>query len=127
MPHDPATRSLDDRVRAQHMFIAAKQARGFVSDRTRADLDSDPMLARALLHAIQEIGEAASKISALGRDRITGVPREKIVGMRHRLVHGYWDVNFDLVWVVVNRDLPPLIAALERAFVSWPLPEPPAP
>ena len=48
------------------------------------------------------------------------------MGMRHRLVHGYWDIDLDLVWTVVTRDLPPLIVALEEAFKSWPLPQPPA-
>lgn len=84
------------------------------------------MLARALLHAIQEIGEAGSKVTQSGRDRMPIVPWTKIVGMRHRLVHGYWEVDFDLVWMVATRDLPPLIAALEAEFLSWPLPEPPS-
>ena len=73
----------------QHMFIAAKQARGFVSDRTRADLDSDPMLARACSMPSRK-SEAASRSRPSG---VTGLRAslgpEKIVGMRHRLVHGY--------------------------------------
>lgn len=101
MPRDPAnTDARDDRIRAQHMLEAARQVEGFVAGRSRADLDTDAMLTRAVLHAIQEIGEAASRIGSAGRDRMPLVPWTKIVGMRHRLVHGYWDVNLDLVWTV---------------------------
>lgn len=126
MPRDPAARRIDDRIRAEHMLMASPQARAFVAGRQRADLDVDPMLARALLHALQEIGEAASRVTEDGRGRISGVPWTQIIGMRHRLVHGYWEVDFDLVWTVVARDLAPLIAALEAAFESWPLLRPPA-
>jgi uncharacterized protein with HEPN domain len=125
MPRDPAAQPIDDRIRAQHMLDAARQAQGFIAGRSRPDLDADPMLIRALLHAIQEIGEAASRITQLGRDRLPGVPWTQIVGMRHRLVHGYWQVDADLVWTVATRDLAPLIAALDAAFASWPLPEMP--
>ena len=125
MPLDPATDPLGDRVRLQHMLEAARQARAFVTGRSRADLDTDAMLMHALNHAVQVIGEAASRVSEQGRVRVPGVPWPKVVGMRHRLVHGYWMVNLDLLWEVALRDLPPLVAALEAAFVGWPLPEPP--
>ncbi|HVZ94436.1 MAG TPA: DUF86 domain-containing protein [Phycisphaerales bacterium] len=105
------------------MLDAARQATEFVRGKSREDLNSNPMLTRALLHAIQEIGEAASKMTDAGRARITELPWPKIVGMRHRLVHGYWNVNLDLVWVVVERDLPPLIHALELGFQAWPMDE----
>ncbi|HWQ28531.1 MAG TPA: HepT-like ribonuclease domain-containing protein [Dehalococcoidia bacterium] len=111
-----------DRVRLQHMLDAARDALAFTHNRTRADLDANSMLARALLHAIQEIGEAASRVGDAGRTRAPGIPWAQIVGMRHRLVHGYWNVNYDYVWEVVERDLPALIRAIEAAIATWPLP-----
>ena len=122
MPRDPHLRPLDDRVRCQHMLEAAEQACMFAENRSRAALGTDAMLTRALVHAIQEIGEAASKVSDAGRARAPEVPWPKIVGMRHRLVHDYFEINHDLVWAVVERDLPLLIAALNKAFATWPLP-----
>ncbi|MEX2219805.1 MAG: HepT-like ribonuclease domain-containing protein [Phycisphaerales bacterium] len=122
MPRDPRAHALDDRIRCQHMLEAAEQAMSFTSGRSRADLDGDPMLTRALVHAIQEIGEAAARVSDEGRAHVPGLPWEQIVGMRHRLVHQYWDINRDLVWAVADRDLAPLINTLREAFGSWPLP-----
>ena len=126
MPHNPDRGARDDRIRAQHMLEPARQARLFARNRSRSDLGADAMRTRALIHAIQEIGEAASRMTQPARTRIPDLPWSKIVGMRHRLVHGYWDIDLDLVWTVVTRDLPPLIVALEEAFKSWPLPQPPA-
>jgi len=38
--------------------------------------------------------------------------RDDIVGMRHRLVHAYFDINLDILWQTVQEDLPGLIALL---------------
>lgn len=74
MPPDPHRVEIADRLRLQHMLDAARQVRTFIKARTRADLDADPMLARAVLHALQEIGEAASRLSDESRSRVPDVP-----------------------------------------------------
>lgn len=109
-----------DRVRLVHMLEAAQQALLFARSRARADLDTDPMLRRALMHCVQEIGEAASKVSTGGRARALQIPWRKITGMRQRLVHVYFDINLDMLWDAIARDLAPLIKALEQALAVWP-------
>jgi uncharacterized protein with HEPN domain len=42
----------------------------------------------------------------------------QIVGLRNRLIHGYDNVDFDILWEIVSHDLPPLIAELEKIFSS---------
>jgi uncharacterized protein with HEPN domain len=41
------------------------------------------------------------------------IPWREIIGLRHRLIHGYAEVQLDRVWAIVQNDLAPLIAALE--------------
>lgn len=104
-----------DRVRLLHMLEAARQAVSFVQGQTRDCLDQNVLIRRAVLHCVQEIGEAASRVSPDGRAFASSLPWNQIVGMRHRLVHVYFDVDLDLVWEVLVRDLPrliPLIAAI---------------
>ena len=110
-----------DRVRLQHMMDAARQAMSFIVGRSRDDLGQDDMLARALMHAIQEIGEAASKVSSATRQRAPTLPWREIIGMRHFLVHVYWGVDLDRLWRTATEDLPVLVRELERATRHWPL------
>jgi len=105
-----------DRVRFRHMVDAARQATEFAHGRTRADLDSDQMLLRALTQCLTIIGEAASKVSPEGRDEVSTLLWRDIVGMRNWLVHAYYDIDADTVWDTVTDDLPPLISTLEEWF-----------
>lgn len=114
----------EDRVRVQHMLDAARQGMSFVATRTREDLDRDPLLARALMHVVMEIGEAAARTSDAGRQRAPGVPWGQIVAMRHFVVHVYWGVNFDRLWKTATDELPVLVSALEAAVIAWPMPDP---
>lgn len=81
--------------------------------RTRADLDDDRMLNLALVRLLEIVGEAASRLPEEERARFPTVPWSQIVGLRNRLIHGYEVVDFDVLWKIIEEDLPPLIAALE--------------
>jgi uncharacterized protein with HEPN domain len=67
----------------------------------------------ATLYALQVIGEAASKVSPETKVELPGLPWQDIVGMRNRLVHVYFDVDLDVVWDSVTKDLPELVRLLE--------------
>jgi uncharacterized protein with HEPN domain len=101
-----------DRVRLKHMIDAGEDALRFVAGRARADLDRDVMLRFALVHAVQIIGEAASRISAEGRAELPCVPWPTIIGMRNRLVHAYFDINPDILWSTVQDVVPSLLERL---------------
>jgi len=87
----------DDSIRLRHMRDAAREALGFVQNRTRAHLDHDLQLVWALVKAIEIIGEAAYQLSLEARAEVPGLPWDKIIGMRHRLVHAYFDINLDIL------------------------------
>ena len=102
-----------DRVRVQHMVDAIESAQRFVAGRQRQDLDKDEMLLFALVRAIEIIGEATTKLSVDVRANNADIPWDAISGMRHRLVHAYFDVDADIVWSTVTRALPALLAQLQ--------------
>jgi uncharacterized protein with HEPN domain len=104
---------LDDRIRLRHMIEAAEDALGFVAGRARADLDSDRMLLFALVRAVEIVGEAASKMSPSVRAEHPKIPWSAIVAMRNRLVHAYFEIDTDIVWVAVQQEIPALLVELK--------------
>jgi len=100
-------------VRVHHMLDHSREAVEMTRGRTRADLDRDRLLNLALVRLVEVIGEAASRVPEEFRSRHPQVPWRQTVGMRNRLIHGYDTVNFDILWTIIQEDLPPLIEQLE--------------
>jgi uncharacterized protein with HEPN domain len=76
------------------------------------------MLLFALIHAIQIVGEATSKISPELRSEHPEMPWVEIIGMRHKLVHAYYDANHDILWATVTKSAPELLADVQRLLTS---------
>lgn len=104
----------DDRTRLRHMLVHAEEATEMARGRSRADLDSDRKLNLSLVRLMEIIGEAASRVSPETREGIATIPWPDVIGLRNRLVHGYDKVDFDVLWDIVQYDLPPLIMSLRR-------------
>ena len=104
----------DDTVRLRHMADAAREAIEFAAGRTRTDLDSDRMLVRALTKDIEIVGEAAARVTLETKQAIPSIPWQSIVTMRNRLIHGYFDIDLDMVWSTVTEDLPPLLTEIQN-------------
>ncbi|MFH1882864.1 MAG: DUF86 domain-containing protein [Planctomycetota bacterium] len=103
-----------DNVRVRHILDAAREAVSFSEGRCRADLDTDRKLNLSLVRLLEIIGEAARGLSQEFRQEHPDLPWKSMVGIRDRLIHGYFDINLDVVWETVTEDLPPLIAQLEK-------------
>jgi len=103
-----------DLTRLRHMRDAAREALQFAEGKRRADLDRDRQLALAILKCIEIVGEASAAICAETTVRYPEVPWRQIRGMRNRLIHGYYEIDLDVVWDTVSHNLGPLVAALEK-------------
>ena len=75
---------------------------------SRADFDANKMVRVWCLHHIVVIGEAAARVSEALRARHSEVPWRRVVAMRNAVVHGYFQVDWDEVWNVVEREMAPL-------------------
>ena len=95
------------------MLLAAREAQEIAREATISDFRQNRTLQLAILKAVEIVGEAASRISVETREPNPDIPWADIVGMRNRLVHGYFDVNLTRVWETVERDIPGLIRQLE--------------
>lgn len=103
----------EDTVRLRHMLDAAHKAIEFTRGCDRADLDKDEKLALSIVRLLEVMGEAAKSVSEQCQKQYQTIPWREIAGTRNRLIHGYFDIDFDIVWKIVSADIPSLITQLE--------------
>lgn len=104
----------DDLVRLHDMLDAARAAIRVLGEHSAEELEQTEVLALAVPHAVEIVGEAAGRVSRAFCDAHPEVPWSEITGMRHRIVHDYFSVDYQRLWDTVHSDLPPLIEQLER-------------
>jgi uncharacterized protein with HEPN domain len=100
------------------MRDAAKDALAFATGRQRSDLDGDRQLTLALVKCIEIVGEAASAITDETKAKAPEMPWPQIRGMRNRLIHAYYEIDLDVLWDTITRDLPPLLNSVEKMLSS---------
>jgi uncharacterized protein with HEPN domain len=103
----------DDPSLLVDMLVSARKAVERVRGRTLDEFHADEALQDTVIRQLQNVGEAASKVTLAFRDLHPEVPWSETIGMRHRLVHDYRGVNLDIVWQAATNEAPKLIALLE--------------
>jgi uncharacterized protein with HEPN domain len=81
-------------------------------DGDKSGFERDELLQALFLRHLQIIGEAARALPTEVRILAPDVPWPKIIGMRNVLVHGYFDIDTDIVWQAVTNDVPDLKPAI---------------
>lgn len=74
----------------------------------------DEILKRAFVRSIEIIGEAAKNVSDEIKDAHTSIEWKNIAGMRNRLIHEYFGINYLIVWDVAVNKIPELKHAIEE-------------
>jgi len=101
-----------------HMLDTAREATERATHRGLDGFMEDEDLRLALAYRVQMIGEAARRVSESTQRAHPAIPWKQIIGMRHKIVHDYLSVDYDIVWEVVSTDLPVLIEKLEAITPS---------
>lgn len=106
----------DDRLPMHQMLENAREAVEMIRGRSRSELDTNRLLQHALVHVVQVVGEAATRVSRAGQTAHPEIPWSEAIATRHRVIHRYDRIDYDVVWDTIAEDFPPLIAALERVL-----------
>ena len=102
----------------RHMLEETDYLRDEVRVLTREAFLADPRARRALVKSIEIIGEAAKNIPESIRRQSPQTPWRLMAGMRDNLVHGYFGVDYGLVWSVATEQVPDLAAELRRLVAA---------
>ncbi len=105
--------SPEDEIRISHLLEAARKAIAYTAERTREDLEVDELLRLALTKLVEIVGEAAKHVSTAGQAQFPDVPWSAAARMRDRLIHHYFDIDLDVLWVTIEEDLPELVQRLD--------------
>ena len=97
----------DQRERLLDILEAIERAEKH-AEKGRAVFERDELVQVWILHHLQIIGEAARSLEPEFQERFPEIPWGKIIGMRNVLVHHYFEIDTDIVWSVVEKDLPVL-------------------
>jgi uncharacterized protein with HEPN domain len=83
-------------------------------DRDREELLDDPTKSRAIVRSLEVIGEAVKKLPAEFRGSYPQVDWADMAGMRDVLIHHYFGIDYDIVWDVLQNEIPDLHHELLR-------------
>lgn len=111
-----------DKGRLEHIVQAIENVREYTSGVQKDQLQSNKILLHATAYNIQIIGEACYKLTKEFKEAHSETPWRLIEKMRHILVHDYFAVDFEFLWLVVTEDLSALydqvVSYLQEPFPS---------
>jgi len=106
--------SRHDALPLRQMLDYTREALALTLGRQRADLDNDRLLDLALTRLLEIIGEAANRVPEEVQEAHPEIAWGQIISLRNRLIHGYDSIDFDILWAILQDDLPELIENLEK-------------
>jgi len=110
----------DDGLSLRQMLDHIEEAVLLAGARTRTDLGADRLFSLALLKLVEIVCEAGTRVSESVQTGNPEIPWRAITGTRNRLIHGYDDVDYDILWDIVTVDFPPLAKQIRQLLPSDP-------
>ena len=105
-----------DTLYLQHMLDALARLEEYIRRTTREKFGADPLIQDGLIRQLTVLGEAAGKVSRQFVDSHPEIPWPDVTGIRHKLVHDYFVVDVDVVWMTATEDAPGLKPLIEKAL-----------
>ena len=100
----------------EDILEAADKIARFTQDLTLDGFKSDEKTSDAVVRNLEIIGEAVNRIPQEFRSAHSIIEWEKIIGLRHRIVHEYFGIDLLLIWQIVKNDLPKFHAAFKIIY-----------
>ena len=104
---------LRDPGRLEHILASIGRINSFVQGHAKKDLEGDSQLFYAVVKNLEIIGEAAYMLSPAFKENHPDTPCKRIIGLRHILVHDYYQVDADELWNIIAHDLLPLQSQIQ--------------
>lgn len=101
-----------------HILIEANFILESCQGLSKDQLVNDPTLKRAVVRSLEIIGEATKNLSDEFKQQYPEIPWRQMAGMRDKLIHAYFGVDYDLVWSVIDLEIPNLSQRIKKIIVD---------
>lgn len=102
---DDSLHDIQEAIQRIESYIAGMDYSAFLADRKTQD---------AVIRNLEIMGEAARNLSPELRAQYPAIPWKNVVGARDRLIHAYFGVNLDVVWQIVETELPQMAGVIHK-------------
>jgi uncharacterized protein with HEPN domain len=110
--------NVEDKASLYDALSAAEKIERFVRDVDWDGFQANEEKASAVYGQLVILGEACTRLSPEVRAQQDRIPWRQIIGMRNRIIHGYQEVNWEIVWQVATEHVPILIAQLSEILAA---------
>ncbi len=97
-----------------HIIEAIEKIEKYISQLDEKSFYSSDLVQDAVIRELQIVGEAARRIDQGVKDKSPQIAWSQLIGMRNILVHDYFTVDLDVVWVTLKDDLPLLKTEIQK-------------
>ena len=104
---------IGNRQRLVHILKAIGEIESYVGDADKEIFLRHSMMKYACVKQIEIIGEAANYLTEDFKTKFSQVEWREIAGMRNILVHEYFGIDFNILWQVIQKDIPELKRKIE--------------
>lgn len=111
--HRPGSQR-DDTVYLKHILDAVAQIEEYLRGVSAEQFFQERLLQDAVVRQLEIIGEASRNLSPQFRESHPEVPWGQIIGLRNRVIHGYFNVDLEAVWTIVQNDVPVLARQVQQ-------------
>jgi len=96
------------------ILTSIQEIEEFVEGMNFEDFVEDRKTVNAVIRSLEVMGEAVKKIPLEIREKYQEIPWKYIAGMRDKLIHEYHGVDLEIVWEVIEKEIPPLKPKFEK-------------
>jgi uncharacterized protein with HEPN domain len=97
---------------------SARTALEYMRGKNWDDFKNDLLLQDAVVRRLEIIGEASGRVSSETQKKYYHLPWQAMKGTRNRIIHEYDSIELDIIWEIIQQDLPYLISELEKIMPS---------
>jgi len=104
----------DHLIFLKHILESIRSIESFSKGLSKGKFENDRLKRSAILRELEIIGEAAKNIPPSFKNKHPEVPWKEIIGTRDIIIHHYFGVDLDIVWNIINKNLPDLKKKIEN-------------